>query len=828
MNKRNSEYNIFSLNKFRKIKENSYNNENTCKKHILKWGTHISNPRFELFDQVYFHAGDEIDINKYGLLPLRYIYSKDYFDMDSDRKRSISSKKKISSKYNIFKLYRNIDYISIRNTFNYMFKKFKKGIFIIIRDNKLLLFLPFSNNDYINNWYDKVYFTLDEKRLLESEDYEKIGYKLKQSIIDFQNKYPEQFGIGKRKINFNRKKWYANNCVFRNQFPEYEGELNNNSIKDMFESLLLERIIPDVEFFVNDRDFPILKKDYTEPYQHIFDSEDVKIEKEFMFKKMAPIFSKSITDKYADLLIPTNDDWRLASGRFFTDGCSKEYSKNVIKDIHTNWDSKKPICIFRGSATGCGNTLENNMRLKAADISVDYPDLLDAGITDWKERPKKYMGQEIKIIDKKAFRFELSNFIDNKTKSAYKYILNIDGYVSAFRLSSEFRMNSVVLIVISHYKLWFSHLLKPYVHYVPVLEDLSDLITQIIWCKEHDTECKKIAKNGLLFYEKYLSKNGIFNYLETNLKIIYKNKNLKNLLDIHFNKINNINKINIKYKGNKKNIAIISCFRDKGNGVREKERKIFVQLMNQLLKPYFNFHIYIIEQSNDGEDFNIGKLKNIGFKIASSIGKEFDNYVFSDIDTIPDYDLLPYFKKSGDYPMVLAFRGTRYEVLNLKIHKPFLGALLGFSKDLFKEINGYPNNFWGWGGEDDAIINRLVNCNKKYLDIPKVGHIIDFEEINMKPVKIANKVPKEIKESLKFEKLFADLVEWKNNGLSNLNYKELSRVDINDNTTQIVVDLMKKVDEIEYPQLFPNASHNYKTLEYSVKLNYKRLKYRFV
>ena len=83
-------------------------------------------------------------------------------------------------------------------------------------------------------------------------------------------------------------------------------------------------------------------------------------------------------------------------------------------------------------------------------------------------------------------------------------------------------------------------------------------------------------------------------------------------------------------------------------------------------------------------------------------------------------------------------------------------------------------------------------------------------------------------EPLKFEKLFTDLSEWKNNGLSNLNYKELSRLEINDHTTQIVVDLMKKVDEIEYPQLFPEPSNNYKTMEYRVKMNYKRLKYRFV
>ena len=31
-------------------------------------------------------------------------------------------------------------------------------------------------------------------------------------------------------------------------------------------------------------------------------------------------------------------------------------------------------------------------------------------------------------------------------------------------------------------------------------------------------------------------------------------------------------------------------------------------------------------------------------------------------------------------------------------------------------MNGYPNNFWGWGGEDDEMFKRLteVGINKCY------------------------------------------------------------------------------------------------------------------
>lgn len=224
------------------------------------------------------------------------------------------------------------------NTFDYMFYKFKKGIFIIIRDNKLALFLPFSNVYYKNNWYHKTYFSEKEKKLLETEDYNKIKKILDKNIIDFQQKHPEQFKH--MKINFNRKRWYANNCNFRNTFPEYEGGLNVNIYKSMLDALLKERRVNDVEFFINPRDFPILKKDLTEPYNHLFDSEKVKVEIQYLYDKMCPIFSKSATDKYADIMIPNEDDWARVSNKFFTDKCSDVYRENLLDKINLKWSKK--------------------------------------------------------------------------------------------------------------------------------------------------------------------------------------------------------------------------------------------------------------------------------------------------------------------------------------------------------------------------------------------------------------------------------------------------------------------------------------------------------
>ena len=50
-------------------------------------------------------------------------------------------------------------------------------------------------------------------------------------------------------------KWYSNNCLVRFEYPPSEGDSGVSQMKDMFSSLCNTRKIPDIEFFVNRRDF---------------------------------------------------------------------------------------------------------------------------------------------------------------------------------------------------------------------------------------------------------------------------------------------------------------------------------------------------------------------------------------------------------------------------------------------------------------------------------------------------------------------------------------------------------------------------------------------
>jgi hypothetical protein len=154
----------------------------------------------------------------------------------------------------------------------------------------------------------------------------------------------------------------------------------------------------------------------------------------------------------------------------------------------------------------------------------------------------------------------------------------------------------------------------------------------------------------------------------------------------------------------------------------------------------------------------------------------------------------------------MGLKGSRYQNKNEKIKKPFIGALVNFNKKLFQKINGYPNNFWGWGGEDDILLNRLIENNSLKLYYPEKGEIIDFEEVNNKVINLSAKLNKlrndKLKTEMLVEKIVADLYYWKKNGINNLNYKILKRSEINKRTTQIKVDLMKSEDEKKFPELY--------------------------
>jgi hypothetical protein len=143
--------------------------------------------------------------------------------------------------------------------------------------------------------------------------------------------------------------------------------------------------------------------------------------------------------------------------------------------------------------------------------------------------------------------------------------------------------------------------------------------------------------------------------------------------------------------------TIVVPFRD------QPEQNRIAQLMT--LNEEFDklgWTVLVVEQSDDGKKFNRGALLNIGYDLV-----ETDYVIFHDVDLIPKKTLIPYYEAFPTSPIHIGKAITKYD------SPSFLGAVVSVSKKDYKAINGFPNNFWGWGGEDDAFRIRLQRAGIK-------------------------------------------------------------------------------------------------------------------
>lgn len=105
-----------------------------------------------------------------------------------------------------------------------------------------------------------------------------------------------------------------------------------------------------------------------------------------------------------------------------------------------------------------------------------------------------------------------------------KYILDVDGGGSTFRLKNLLLGGWAVFRVQTGFEQWFGPDLKPYEHFIPVqLENIEeDLPKKIQWAMEHDAEVERIAQNARRFAETELTEENASWYHLQALKLYAK------------------------------------------------------------------------------------------------------------------------------------------------------------------------------------------------------------------------------------------------------------------------------------------------------------------
>ncbi|XP_022807119.1 beta-1,4-galactosyltransferase 6-like isoform X2 [Stylophora pistillata] len=161
----------------------------------------------------------------------------------------------------------------------------------------------------------------------------------------------------------------------------------------------------------------------------------------------------------------------------------------------------------------------------------------------------------------------------------------------------------------------------------------------------------------------------------------------------------------------RKKVAIVVPFRD-----RQEHLNIFIRHMHKYLRwQMLEYRIFIIEQA-DNERFNRGMLMNVGFSEAMKVGN-FTCVIFHDVDLIPEDARNDYSCPSSPRHMSTAVSRMDY----ILKYETLFGGVEGFWVEHYRHINGFPNRFWGWGGEDDDLYVRIT---ERRLSFTRPAHMI--------------------------------------------------------------------------------------------------------
>ena len=155
------------------------------------------------------------------------------------------------------------------------------------------------------------------------------------------------------------------------------------------------------------------------------------------------------------------------------------------------------------------------------------------------------------------------------------------------------------------------------------------------------------------------------------------------------------------------NIAIIVPFRARA----EHLRAFVAHIHTFMLRADAHYRLFVIEQA-DSNPFNRGALLNAGFHFASKYANEggarsYSHFVFHDVDALPaSSTLLPWYATPPPPGACYHLASPSWFEGKYTFDR-FFGAVSVLRADSFVAANGFPASFWGWGGEDDALLHRL-------------------------------------------------------------------------------------------------------------------------
>lgn len=168
------------------------------------------------------------------------------------------------------------------------------------------------------------------------------------------------------------------------------------------------------------------------------------------------------------------------------------------------WEDRVQSVFWRGSSTGAERiTLESLRRLPrfrlcaASTNRASLRDVLDAKLTDIVQASNADEAEKIHAyIDSLGL---LAAHVPQPDFLKYRFQIDIDGNSNSWGFLPKLMMGSCILKVVSDWRQWYYDGLRPWEHYVPIKDDLSDLEERVAWCLDNDDAAREIGANGMRY-----------------------------------------------------------------------------------------------------------------------------------------------------------------------------------------------------------------------------------------------------------------------------------------------------------------------------------------
>ena len=150
-------------------------------------------------------------------------------------------------------------------------------------------------------------------------------------------------------------------------------------------------------------------------------------------------------------------------------------------------------------------------------------------------------------------------------------------------------------------------------------------------------------------------------------------------------------------------LVIVVPYRDRLDHLR-----VFVSHMESFLRDR-PFRLLIIEQA-DEKPFNRGKLCNVGFTLTSTQ----ERLCLHDVDMLAVDDSCDYSPFSNTTHLAGCVQQFGFRMP----YAEYLGGVLLVTRPEFERANGYSNEYWGWGNEDDDLYMRYRLSGSQIIQKP--------------------------------------------------------------------------------------------------------------